>query len=167
MGRHPQFSVAVDKEMRELLEEAACKNGCSLGEEIRRRIEQTLLDERFVAPPTRELITDIKEVARDIEATASIAWFRHIKSHLAFAEAVRVLIAQRTPPEPENWLQDSWSYYSPHDSPTDPATLGRTLARALSLRKQMGVSRPQFEAAMKGITRQPKVRGRRGRKKKS
>jgi hypothetical protein len=165
MGRHPQFSVAVDKETRRLLEEAARRNRVSLADEIRRRIDFTLYVETFDYW-TVELASCVLELAKALEGMRGVAWHAHPKAHEAFAEALMTAVlgyqayAVEDPSHPDPW------------GPDDPRTVGRTLAYALApeparqpQRTPLGVSGgfSGFLRAKRGRS----IRARRGRKKKS
>jgi predicted DNA-binding protein len=152
MARKLQISIALDTELRELLEELANEAGRSIADEIRERIERTLdqdklmfipakgrrriaveikdrllqsLDEDQFDWPTRGLARDIMTLAEDIKASGvgAYAWHQHVKAHEALAAAVMVWLESIKPPHQRSAAPEALF------GPDDPQTLGRTIAR--------------------------------------
>jgi hypothetical protein len=163
MGRHPQLSVAMDSELREVLEKLAAASGRSVAEEIRHRLTLSLRYEQAFDEQTRLLGYDLMSLARGVRNYSRFDWHAHPKAHEVLTEAVRVWLEIATPPEV---LNAPWG-------PDDPKTLGRTIARshreqkqiAERARKQIAETQPAFDAAMREIRKMAGLRGRKGRKK--
>ena len=153
MGRHRQISIALDAETRDELEERAIAVGRSIADEIRRRIERTLYEDKF-DPETRDLAFDIMTLAAEVEHLNGIPWHKHPKAHQALAEAVMTWLDGLTPKDPQ--FSESFAATLFRD---DPRTVGRTLARSLRLRKQADFTRESMLPA------ELRVRSRKGRKK--
>jgi plasmid stability protein len=130
MGRPPmekkqrQLAVALPADVRSDLEKAAAAAGHSIAEEIRKRINITLENEK-IDPATQELATDIMQLAEWISREKRFSWHSHPKAHEAFVEAIKEWLAELKPkrndpvalPSDLMWGND------------DPSTLGRSIAR--------------------------------------
>ena len=76
MGKHREITIALDGEIRERLEATAKKEERSLGDEIRRRVERTIEQDKIVNPGELPRIESEALVSHYIQ-TAILAAFRH------------------------------------------------------------------------------------------
>jgi hypothetical protein len=125
MGRKRQLGVALDDQVRALLENLASKSDRSIADEIRNRIERTI-DQDVFDPATRKLGLAIMELAHGIQENSGCRWYEQPKAHEALAEGVTTLIEGLKPPAT---AEDQWG-------PDDPRTVGRLLARSTLRRRE-------------------------------
>ena len=119
-----QIKVGLSDNAREYFEECAQKNGRSLSEEVRIRLDQTRLDDRFDLP-TKELGQDIMQLARMISMstkwTGSEGWW---SNDIRQFEALKVAV--------ETWLNETGNSVqlaaTGNNSTADPVTLGKSTA---------------------------------------
>jgi hypothetical protein len=156
MGRKRQLGVALDDQLRSLLESLASKSDRSIADEIRSRIERTIeldtlpplvdaasksnrsiqaevtrrlmhtFDQDLFDPATRELAIHIMELARGIQENSGCRWDEQPKAHEALVEGVTTLIEGLKPPAT---AEDQWGQ-------DDPRTVGRLLARSTLRRRE-------------------------------
>jgi hypothetical protein len=162
MGRKRQLGVALDDQLRSLLESLASKSDRSIADEIRSRIERTLeldtlapladaatksgrsiqaevtrrlmhtFDQDLFDPATRKLGLAIMELARGIQENSGCRWYEQPKAHEALAEGVTTLLEGF---KPAAATEDQWGQ-------DDPQTVGRLLARS-TLRRREGAERDE------------------------
>jgi len=121
MARRRQIGVALDEPTREQLEKAAKENDRSIADEIRQRLDRTLYEDYTFDKPTLILAEDVRRLAQEVAAQAGSLTLPRV--HEALAEAIKT------------WLE----LIKPHIGgavsdllgPSDPATLGRTIAHTL------------------------------------
>jgi hypothetical protein len=104
----------------------------SAEEEIEARLSRTLAEDehrRAFDDQTRELADDIMQLARDVQEHAGgVNWHADPKAHEALVAALTTWLETLRPaaaPPEDHWRDDD-----------DPATVGRTLARAHQRRKR-------------------------------
>jgi len=137
MGRPPkgenkqrQVAVALPPETRSRLEAAAAAAGRSVAEEIRRRINLTILAEEH-DPETRELAADIQQLAEWVNREKGFNWHSHDKARETFIAIVKLWLDGLKPPA---------SLKTHREKPRvgvsalmwgddDPATLARSIVR--------------------------------------
>jgi plasmid stability protein len=129
-----QMGVALDDELRAMLEASAAVKGHSLAAEIRQRLEQTFVDEG-IDPKTRELFAKIVELDRLLWAsqTNKLSWYRHAGAHRVFRNAIVALLARLRPPGEAVFAPGD---LAPHPliASEDPETIGLGLEAVVSLR---------------------------------
>lgn len=119
MARKTQLNIAFDEPVRDYLEARAKEDGLSIGEEIRLRVDLTMLMDR-VDPDTQRLLSMVEHFSRQIYEVKEAHWHEHPKSYEAFVTAVM------------QWLEDS----KPRSSEVagrwgeeeNAQTVGRTIA---------------------------------------
>lgn len=126
-----QIKVGLPDTTRDYLEERARLNGRNLSEEVRARVDQSVVDDRFDAT-TQELGRDIMRLAQmsaeGIKWDAGGSWLEDLK-HL---QALKVAI--------DAWLDNVAATLNlkPNDqSKFDPVTLGKSTASAYAHLKPM------------------------------
>jgi hypothetical protein len=122
------LKIVLPQEIRAQLDKAVAKSGNSLGEEIRVRLQKSFDDDQH-DDQTRELAADIVALAEDVKHHKRFSWHGHEKAREAFFEAIKDWLAGLKPP------RDLRSKTVPGASDLmwgddDPATLGRSIARA-------------------------------------
>jgi hypothetical protein len=138
MGRKRQLGVALDDQVRSLLENLASKSDRSIADEIRNRIERTI-DQDLFDPATRKLGLAIMELARGIQENSGCRWYEQPKAHEALAEGVATLLDGLKPPASAP-TEDQWG-------PDDPRTVGRLLARS-TLRRTKEIERDEQSTSL-------------------
>lgn len=156
MGRKKQLGVALDDQVRLLLENVARQSDRSIADEIRNRIERTI--ELDTLPPladaasksgrsvqdevkqrlrrsfgeenfdraTRKLGFAIMELAHGIQENSGCRWYEQPKAYEALVEGVTTLLEAL---KPAAATEDRWGQ-------DDPRTVGRLLARSALRRGQ-------------------------------
>lgn len=126
-----QVNVALPDVTRGYLEEIAAKNGRKLSEEVRARLDQSVVDDRFDAA-TQELGRDVMWLAR-LASKNSLAstseWKRDPVLFKAFRQAVDRWFGQLAANLEFHQLSDA--------NDLDPATLGKSIANAYADIKPM------------------------------
>jgi hypothetical protein len=92
-----QFKVALSDEMKAKLEELAGKSDRSIADEIRQRIEWSLLDDEPNSPIWK-LNREIRRLVRDVQYATGLSWHAHPLAHTAFVEAIATLLEDFKPP---------------------------------------------------------------------
>ena len=161
MGRKPlpaaarkqQLNVALDKDTRQHLESSAKLSQRSVADEIRQRIERTLLqdalvrssrtgedvetvirhglermvrEEELYGRATRELGWDIMELAHDVRFSDTIGWLDHSAVHAALVEAINTWLNAIKPSPDED---DKGVTEQMKQQDYNPQSLGRTIAQ--------------------------------------
>src|SRR5271170_5294584 len=83
-----QFKVSLPDELREILDAASESSGQSLAEEIRNRLERTFADEAKSDAQTRELASNILELAALIRRHSKVDWHQHTEVFAALKMAI-------------------------------------------------------------------------------
>jgi hypothetical protein len=159
MGRKPlpaaarkqQLNVALDQNTRRLLESIAEDSQRSVADEIRQRVERTLLqdsllrgrgrdaeavirnylermlrEEEQYGQATLELGWDIMELAHDVRFSDQVGWSMHSMVHAALVEAVTTWL-NAIKPSPDEDDKSVTEQMKQQDY--NPQTLGRTVAQ--------------------------------------
>jgi hypothetical protein len=131
MGRKPlpaalrkkQFNVALDDDTRASLEKIATEHGQTVADEIRQRLDRTLLEDEKFDELTRHLGSTVMDLAASIQrhGAKGVAWHQHPKAFEALTQAIMTWLEGQKPPEADPDLF----------GPDDPLTLGRSIALAL------------------------------------
>jgi hypothetical protein len=163
MGRKPlpaaarkrQLNVALDKDTRQHLELSAKDSQRSVADEIRQRIERTLLQDALVrlvadkreqdieslirlclermvreeeryGEATRELGWDVMEFAHEVRFSNNVGWLDHSRVHAALVEAINTWL-NALKPSPEDDDKEITEMMEKTDY--NPQALGRTIAQ--------------------------------------
>jgi hypothetical protein len=130
MGRKPlpasslkkPFNLLLDEPLRAALEEAAAANGRTVTDEIRQRLERTLLEDEKFDEPTQGLGFAIMELAASIQRQSAngVAWHQHPRAFEALKQSMLTWLdgAKLTEPGPV-----------PFDD--DPVSFGKAIGLAL------------------------------------
>lgn len=109
MGRPPspkkkrQIPIALPSDLRSSLQDRATAGGHSLAEEIRRRLERSLIVDQC-DHPTRELVVDIAQIAMEVERETSAPWHQDAAAHATMRSAVLAAVARRALKRGDNIL---------------------------------------------------------------
>jgi hypothetical protein len=82
-----QLKISLTDDLRRHLEAVSAAAGHSLAEEIRRRLERTLVQDGS-DPETAELLAAIATFANHVKRETGHAWHRHAGSHEALRRAI-------------------------------------------------------------------------------
>jgi hypothetical protein len=121
-GRHVQkLKVSLPDYLRDQLEAAAAAQGVSLGEVIRRKLEEGFaLDEADA--PTRDLMDTVKALAKLIKKDTGHAWFLHLAASNILCRSIVARFARWRPQEGEGQFR-----------PEELPTTGRLLMGAMEV----------------------------------
>jgi hypothetical protein len=97
-----QLKISLPDTLRDQLDAVAAKSGNSVAEEIRRRVERTLVEDDL-DPITREFLTGIVNLAANVQADFCAAWHSFQEVHEVFASALlrRLAVYKPLPKSPE------------------------------------------------------------------
>jgi hypothetical protein len=162
MARKQQISIAFDPELRARLEAMAKAQGVSIADEIRNRLDGTLVqdayahgldarknrreveeeiirllrrerrEEHLFDAPTRELALDIKELARAVSFSREAGWHNNSIVYAALVAAVNTFLTAQKP-LPED--DDKGVIEEMEQLDYEPQSTGRALAH-LRLREK-------------------------------
>jgi hypothetical protein len=104
--RKQQINIALAEGTRTILEDLASKSGRSIAQEIRKRLDESIWEERTFDPETLSLGEEIGSLARTLElVSGGVRWHEHPLVHAAFVAAIAAWMNYcRPPPDPEKTL---------------------------------------------------------------
>jgi hypothetical protein len=127
--RQGQMGVVLSDEIRAELELAATQNGCSIGEEIRRRLSRTFKEDA-IDEPVRNLMAEVAILALMTELQTGKDWRTHPGANAVMRHAFTALLARTKESGPET--------FAPGELPRrfvagsdDPHTIGVALEARL------------------------------------
>jgi hypothetical protein len=125
------MGVVLSDEIRAGLEIAATRNGCSLGEEIRRRLHRTLLEDEIRAS-VKNLMSEVAILASLTRTQTGQDWRTHPGANAVLRHAISARLARTKNDGPET--------FAPSELPSkrlvapgsdDPHTMGLSLEARL------------------------------------
>jgi hypothetical protein len=128
--RDTALTLRLPRELHEQLREAA--KGRSVSEEMRARLEWSILNDWTNDPKTRDLVDSIAEVARNVQPYFG-AWHDNPYGYAVFKIAVDTLLSKMRPKGKPTPPADDGEF-RPGDTPEEA---GRTLARATIIARRL------------------------------
>jgi hypothetical protein len=135
--RQKQMGVVLSDEIRAGLEAAAARNGCSLGEEIRKRLQRTLRED-LIKQPLRNLMSELVILASWTKTQTGQDWRTHPAANSVLKYAINARLARMRKSGPET--------FAPGELPEN-----RMVAPGSNDPESMGLS---LEARLDGMMRQ-------------
>src|SRR5258708_5003505 len=102
MSRQRQMGVVLSDEIRAGLELSATRNGCSIGEEIRKRLHQSLQDDS-IDEPLRNFRIEMTTLASLVWAQTRQDWRTHPAANAVLRHAVNARLARTKKSGPETF----------------------------------------------------------------
>jgi plasmid stability protein len=112
-----QLKVSLPDDLRAQLDATSAKNGQSVAEEIRSRVEASFAQEA-VDKPLRDLLENVTRLAAEIERERGAAWHKHAGAHELLTLAIAIWLGELKPAGPTafdaNWPHATVFGNDPH-----------------------------------------------------